>query len=68
MIKIDLFNCADVVLQYGYELLKEDDKSREEQIQHLCEKILQLDHCIHENDFHISLMDAKMAARLVKKK
>lgn len=66
MIEVNIFNCMDIVLQYGYENLRDNSKSFNEQIIHISNKILELNSCIYDNEFCISLSEAKMAAELAK--
>lgn len=68
MIQIDDFNCEDIILQYGYEDFKDVTKDRKELMLHISSKILELNSCIHDGNFFISLNTAKQAAHLVMQK
>lgn len=66
MIEVNIFNSIDIIFQYGYEKFRDNSKSFHEQIIHISNKILELNLCIYDNEFHISLNEAKMAAELAK--
>jgi hypothetical protein len=68
MIKANYFNAEDLVLEYGYEHFRDPNKTHEQQVLHIAEKILELQICIYDNEHVISLQEAKMAAEFVKTK
>lgn len=64
MLHVNYFNSIDIVLEYGYEKLRDESKTYKEQVLWLCERILQLENCIHDGQLYISLNEAKIAADL----
>lgn len=64
MLHIDYFNCIDIVLEYGYEKLRDESRTYKEQVLWLCERILELENCIYDGQSHITLNEAKIAADL----